>query len=999
MLIDADLQIRDRPSAKQAVEWNRRVDEWIKQDKRLETLITRFRELRKVQPKLGTLTRDFRERAKRHLIDADLRYSLEDVANGNPYFRNIVKIMPEIDPQYRIDQPYQRWKYLLVLNEYRTDTYHFYEKQWRAKIEKWLAAKPDLAELLPEFRDVWPKFRASQALLEGPIAKHLHDVNDLSLPIVQQFKLFLEGSGIGPSTELVRALLPDVRSKLAAQQKSNTQRSIDWGFDGSVLSPFTGKLMPEGLAQFQGYRDQWRDASVLAELEQPIPRTRRRRVKQYSRPAVFRFNTSLKPNTSATVTIDYELQLGSLVHLQDSGGFRGGTPELVVLCPSKTDVPVILTVVPDFQLLVFPAPSDIKILEDGRRQLTTKLTSKSRRLHVMSVRLDGHSNAFLGRFNTHDLQVQADLARLMEKNSNPTVKPLLMTAMYHLLLNQLDGWKAHRIAKQIEQQHPDFMTSLKKLRSHWYRAREARELFEWIEAKSESPSLQKKKNDFRRFRTSSSNQMPLNPDPLQELALRVGKLDAAKLDINEKLGQRFILSQAGIDTQENLTALLKLAKSNPAQTVNALRLIQFLTIGKSAALPFVLDQIDLDMRARLRAKTVTSLDLAYLEYTEAYYAMGTFRSPKHADQLIRFIQSTPEGILIQGAITALSKMTLPDHFDELKEIADTIAGASESGFIQYLNLLLRSDRDKAIPFLEELAKRHAKLAPRVMSALGRTHHRIQLAKAIEIYRASKDTQDNLTAAIGVLREQAAPSIIAKLKYRQGLPKWMNEALVSAIRARGGDKSNFAFVEKFYHEFVKGKKAQQHLTCVAAFEKIGDPRAIPYLREIVKSTERKPDAAHAIGSLLLDKAVPRKPVDTSTDEYVRTVMRAGKKEIKAAAWKGLLKDHEKSIQRMLKYGPLRETIASFDRDWSPEDRARMAFIGRFGDVATKHLLHASSDCSLERRYQIARLLEIMLPDSKQLIEAVASNPAANDDTKRTAQLAIELYRLRKSSREK
>ena len=62
--------------------------------------------------------------------------------------------MPEIDPDLRIDEPYQRWKYVSILNGSDPEMYRPYEKEWREKVDKWFASKPELAELLPKLREV-----------------------------------------------------------------------------------------------------------------------------------------------------------------------------------------------------------------------------------------------------------------------------------------------------------------------------------------------------------------------------------------------------------------------------------------------------------------------------------------------------------------------------------------------------------------------------------------------------------------------------------------------------------------------------------------------------------------------------------------------------------------------------------------------------------------------------------------------------------------------------
>ncbi len=359
--------------------------------------------------------------------------------------------------------------------------------------------------------------------------------------------------------------------------------------------------------------------------------------------------------------------------------------------------------------------------------------------------------------------------------------------------------------------------------------------------------------------------------------------------------------------------------------------------------------------------------------------------------MIEFVGSTRDALLIQGAMTALAKTTLPEHFDDLAALADRVAGASESAYIQYLALLVRSDRKKAVPLLEDLRRRYPRLAPRVMRILGQAGHPMALAKAVAVYEDPTQTEGSLQAAVGVILELAEPEDIAALKYRKGIPDWMNERLTSVIRFKGGDESVFPFVEAYYKEFVRGKKAHNRLTCVAAFEQIGDRRTIPYLREIFETTERKRDAAHAIGNLNLVRRNKRHPyVDNPIDEHVTTIGRTDvSDESRALALDALVENKEASSQRMMEYGPVRDALGESRRSWSEEDREKFLFLSHFGDVDASELLKASDRCSLERRYQIARLLEIVLPGSLPIIRAAFEDESADSDRRLTAKLASEM----------
>ena len=208
-------------------------------------------------------------------------------------------------------------------------------------------------------------------------------------------------------------------------------------------------------------------------------------------------------------------------------------------------------------------------------------------------------------------------------------------------------------------------------------------------------------------------------------------------------------------------------------------------------------------------------------------------------------------------------MTLPDLFDDLVDIAGSVARASEGGFYQYLDVLVRSKPDASIAVLRRLRREFPKYGPRFTVLLAKQGDLLELPVAIETYNSSNH-KPSLYASVQALGAFGDPKVIRKLEYRTGLDKGINMNILTILRQNGGDKDAFPFVEKYYFEFVKGRKALQHLDCVDAFEAIGDSRAIPYLREIIQTTERKQDAAYAIGRMMLPLRT-KEPEDNYIDE--------------------------------------------------------------------------------------------------------------------------------------
>ncbi len=508
--------------------------------------------------------------------------------------------MPEVDPALRIDGKFQRWEYASILND-DFETYRPYEQEWRTKADKWFASKPGLAELVPKLRELWGSFREGQKLVNGPILKHVHDVNGLSLPAALEFRDFIQRGSTSPSPTLARALFPDIGRKLDARVEELTKRLGAWGFDESNISPFTGRLVKDGIAQYRGYRDLWRDASVMSVLERPKPvgsMPRRHRTDQFSQPALLTFHAPLEPQAEAKVSLEFDTPVQFMSHPMSSSFSFGGLPELTCVFPSPRDVPVTITIPGNVQPIIAPAPKSVTLLEDGVRQFKTELDGNNSVLHLVAVGFAAHSNAYIDRFSQHDSKVRADLEALLKKTTNLTVRPLLMGTLYRLLLQQRDAWAAHHLGRKLKKEHPGFDTCFKAIRSHIHQARDARELVEWVEAKGFSPRLETKEDFNRLLSRAPNNSFVLKGNASDELARGVLLLDDAKLEVQEQLGKRFILCQARVDTQKNLAALLKLATENPDEVLTSVRLIEALTIKKSAVLSFVIAQIDSNIGAK-----------------------------------------------------------------------------------------------------------------------------------------------------------------------------------------------------------------------------------------------------------------------------------------------------------------------------------------------------------------------------------------------------------------
>lgn len=994
LIVQLHERVQAWPNQQQAADWSERLEKWLAKDKELDEMVKRYRELVSIRDQMSELTETFKDRVERHLIHDDLDYAALNVAHSGPYFGYLVKFMPEVDPTLRIDGKFKRWEYVSLLSDSDPESYRPYEKEWREKSDKWFASKPDLVLLVPKLRELWTSFRKSQELLNGPILKHLHDVNGLSLSVAVQLKSFIERGSNTPPTALVRLLFPEVDAELKKRAAALSKRLHDHSFDESIVSPFTGKLLPQASMPLPFRRTFRNDESVLAELgrpKNPQPFVQRNR-DMLTAPMLVSFEAPLEPKSAATIVIEYDAALLPMRH-PSSSTYAMGAEEIMAVFPSPKKIPFSVTCPAKLQPIIAPAPQAVASLKEGVRRFDGRLDGEQTMLHVAAINFAKDPHSWVSRFPESDLRIREDLATLIDKADNVAVRPLLMAALYVSKLLNGDAWDAHELTVRIRKDHPDFGQLLDALLKSHYGGRQAKSMHDWVMETGKSPHM-KTEEDFNRFKQRSGNDTHmLTSGALKALASRVAKLEPGELTLQEKMGRHFILCEANVERQKNLAAFLKLAEANPREAINALKMLQFLTVEKAAALPYVINQIDLQLRDKARAGKVKTDSFEWIRQNHAYYAMGTFRSPATARQLIEFIDSTEDSLLVQGGIQALSHMTLPDLYEELTGIADHIAASSGSGYIMYLDLLLRSNQKKAVPFIETLRDRYPKYAGYVLRALSRSRVRMTLPQALEVYRTSQDVKGQVGTAISVIHNLAEPKDIAALEYRTGLPDWMNERLVSVIRSKGGDASVFPFVEAYYKEFVQGRKKHNHLTCVRAFERIGDRRAIPYLREIFESTERKRDASEALGNLLLDRRIKRpRMTDNSMDLNIRAVSQPETSEEKrAAAWKELLKTPEKSFARVMVYSALRSALQDSNSEWHEDAAIRLSFISSFGDIAAARLLKESDGCSLHQRYRIAHVLTLLLPGSRELIQKTAKDKSADPDRRLTAQLALKLVR--------
>jgi phosphoenolpyruvate carboxylase len=216
--------------------------------------------------------------------------------------------------------------------------------------------------------------------------------------------------------------------------------------------------------------------------------------------------------------------------------------------PEPREVPFSVECPSGFQPIIAPAPRSVAIVKDSIRRFEGQLTGEQSAVHIAVANLARDAAIWTSRFSPSDDQLMNDLRVLVDKIDNPCVRPLLMTSQYASFFNSGKLWDAHLVSMQIRQEHPDFAELLDSLCGHLHRADEAKQLYEWVMQKANSPSLTTEE-DLKGFNVQLGNSdQQLTPEHLQELADRVERLNEDSLTLQQKMGCCFILCQAGIHT-------------------------------------------------------------------------------------------------------------------------------------------------------------------------------------------------------------------------------------------------------------------------------------------------------------------------------------------------------------------------------------------------------------------------------------------------------------------
>lgn len=576
--------------------------------------------------------------------------------------------------------------------------------------------------------------------------------------------------------------------------------------------------------------------------------------------------------------------------------------------------------------------------------------------------------------------------------TNKTVRPAVLWG----LLPTLGKWEAHRARRQLRNDYPDCaLFDMKPRFVFELPLLDKSGLIEWFEQKSRRPLI-RDEADFGRIRKYSAKTLP---DCFEELSRRLQGLDPASLTPEEQLGRCFLLAQEGVRSQEHVRQLVSLAEMSPELTGLGLRLIAALTVEKPEAFEFVLKHSNYP--TRYGSRSLLEMD-----------PLQTFRASSLAPRLLQLRSNWEHLAIFRRLDLSLQNMTLeapPDDWIAWARRADALDKAKPeivtkhylpTSFQVVLDLLLRSHKAPPVALLEQLYEDYPAHRPRIARHLWTAQGTRGLETAITTINTTDD-KDYLSTATTTILALGQPSDLARITYRRvdQLPHFpwgetLGSRLLKLCRERATPPEAWPFVEAYYLAELKNA-TNYNSDCVRAFETMGNPRAIPYLKHIVRHELPKEDAAIALGSLqlkvkrsfappneltrkagkLLHYGVPNTEFNSILEELL-----AGR-----TAFLDMLFRRNGPVRRMLKNN---QTYILY-----PGDVRSSSYLPRLGTPAARRFLEVSRDCRLAQRYQLARILSQLDPECHTLLRSAAREAKGNLSQRRTALLALGIARDR------
>jgi hypothetical protein len=784
----------------------------------------------------------FRQEVVKHLIDKERAHDFLSYAGGYRGPSSLARLIAEVDPLWRVETG--DGKYVSKATKLSEASWEAFAPDWQKKIDAWFAAKPDLKRKADAYSKASSRLREAQAIMDERIVPHLRTRSGLSELTAKKLAMWLrsrnsrwvwpDGSTSpvdpAPRSELLADFLPQVAAEEAQLRRRAEQSYEYWGFDRRFLSVLTGRLYSRRI----GWRDDstWEllgvkptrsleDQSILSDhvvrsefyqtAVDPVPAAK---VMQYELTVPARGTRRVVVKYTAVLQTDHPLYMGRSYAIIPQFEYILKT---VRHWKSFGPIDVSIVVPPKTGAVITPLPQETIRAEDSTTYRMT-LKNPSENLHV----------ALLTNFNLFHVispNDAADLRKLSEHVTDPMALRVLRAAQMHANcvaspLRQAYGLHELRqdapevpwalVNAGISEKEPSFQHALALFRG------EAKPLgdIEMVVRRLGGDGTPKPVSEDARFLAAHLAARPTDDlSPLQQLAYHL------------------LVAAGGIEEPRHIAEFLSVAKANPDLKADALKLIEAYPRQRSPFVGYVVrHRRPFDFKDKPWPPALPEDSGAAV-----IAALGATTDRGYMRQVLMILEHE-HGVL---------------DFDALRGLSDHVLGAypnaSDSTGRSFINVLVQSGPAKSPAVLHDLLRRYPRYSWAILPKLGELKDPGVVDAAIEVYQTASDSTE-ISVAAQVIERNATPAVFTKLHYRKGLGKHVGESLTMLVRSQGGGPEAFDFVAQFYLEHVKGQRAVEHTTCAKAFEKLGDPRALPYLREMLDTCERTTDVAEAIAVL-------------------------------------------------------------------------------------------------------------------------------------------------------
>lgn len=399
--------------------WKARLESWINEDAALSEAHSRCQKTAQEFQQLYRRAERLNGELKKHLENINPKIDLyalsrfmetgpDDGRNTHGLYLSgqvplnlLTRLMPKIDPSLRIETGNSTNTPMTLLDESRYQAYQAYEEKWTRQMNEWIrsnvASHPPLSDL-PRMRRRLGELATELSDQREWINQRLHDSRGLDMATVTLWNNYHRSPYFPEAmARLVRALFPDVEAAWQKRAEEERTRLSQWGFDGSRLSPYTGRLV--AFDKIGGPRHSQRfdprfadyDPAVREVLGLPKPNSKNEPLHPWDfgrNPSLLSLKMEVPPRGSSRLSLEYDVRVAPLIGRADSRVSPSGPRELFIPFPAalrKKPLDVKITMPPDTHPLIVPDPMDITTYGDGSREFRVRIDDNNPALHVIPI--------------------------------------------------------------------------------------------------------------------------------------------------------------------------------------------------------------------------------------------------------------------------------------------------------------------------------------------------------------------------------------------------------------------------------------------------------------------------------------------------------------------------------------------------------------------------------------------------------------------------------------